>query len=104
MRAGELRHRVQLQVSSEQNSRGNTTKVWGTEDAIWAAVEPLSGRELIEAQEVVADATHRVTIRYLADVTPRKRFLFGTRELYIESVQNIDERNRELVLTCVERS
>ena len=53
---------------------------------------------------MVADATHRVKIRYLADVTPKKRFLFGTRELYIESVQNIDERNRELVLTCVERS
>ncbi|HDZ39249.1 MAG TPA: head-tail adaptor protein [Marinobacter sp.] len=104
MQAGQLRHRVEVQASSEANSRGNTTKTWTTEVTIWAGIEPLSGRELIEAQEVVADATHRVKIRYLADVTPKKRFLFGTRELYIESVQNIDERNRELVLTCVERS
>lgn len=78
--------------------------MWATEHAIWAEIKPLSGRELVEAQQVVADASHLVTIRYLSGVTPQKRILFGTRELYIESVQNTDERRRELVLTCVERS
>lgn len=78
--------------------------MWATERVIWAEIEPLSGSELTEAQQKVADATHQVTIRYLSGVTPDKRILFGVRELYIENVRNIEERNREMVLICVERS
>ena len=70
----------------------------------WASVVPLSGRELERAREVVANATHEVKMRYRDGVNAQKRIRHDNRFLNIESVRNVDERGRELVLTCVEES
>lgn len=84
--------------------RGVVTETWGAEQGLWASVEPLAGRELERALMVVAAATHKVTMRYWAGVSARDRLIFDNRTLNIESVRNVDERNRELVLICVEET
>jgi SPP1 family predicted phage head-tail adaptor len=73
-----------------------------TETEMWAHVEPLEGRELLQAQQVNASLTHRVTIRYRAGVAPTQRLRFGTKTLEILSIVNPGEANRELQLLCVE--
>jgi SPP1 family predicted phage head-tail adaptor len=65
-------------------------------------VEPLQGRELWTAKQVVAEVTHRIRFRHLSGVVPTQRVVFGSRTFEILSVINPEERNRELELLCKE--
>lgn len=104
IRAGRLRHRVQLEVKAEDVVLGSrTTAEWAPETALWARVRPLSGRELESAQQIVAEASHEVQCWYDERVTEGKRFLLKDRGLEIEHVANVDERDEELLCICVER-
>ena len=71
---------------------------------VCASVVPLAGRELERAREIVANATHEVRTRHRDGINTQKRIRHDNRTLNIESVRNVDERNRELVMICVEES
>lgn len=109
MRAGKLRHRLELQANSQavdaygdpRPSRNNAAS-WTTEATVWGEVRPLVGREAVEASRVVAELTHWVFIRYRAGVTPQKRIKWGSRIFNILSVANVEERGRELQIMCKE--
>jgi SPP1 family predicted phage head-tail adaptor len=104
MNAGSLRHRITIQsVTETKDTFGGVTEAWGTHAAVWASIEPLSGRELLQAQQVQADITHRVRMRYVAGVTTKMRVLYGSREFGIQVAINPEERNREIVLMCKEQ-
>jgi SPP1 family predicted phage head-tail adaptor len=71
---------------------------------LWGRVEPLAGKELLEARQIKADVTHRVTIRWRDDVTEKMQFKLGTRTLRIaEAPRAADERREFLEMACVER-
>jgi SPP1 family predicted phage head-tail adaptor len=71
---------------------------------VWGSVEPLTGRELLLAQQVSAEVTIRVTIRYDSGntVTPQHRIIIGSRTLEIVYVGNPEERDKQLILMCKE--
>ena len=75
---------------------------WTDLDTVSASIEPLSGRELANAQQAVEETTHRIRIRYLASVTAQCRVTFGDRVFDVMSVIDADERKRELLLMCKE--
>lgn len=103
MRAGELRHRVTIQQKSvTRDSFGAETVSWTDVAVVWAAIEPLQGREFFSAQQVNAEVTTRIRIRYRSGITPAMRVLFGSRAFDIQGIINIEERNRELHLMCKE--
>lgn len=103
MRAGTLRHRVRIQqLVQTGDGMGGIMETWQDVAVVWAAVEPLQGRELFEAQQVRAELSHRVRLRYRPDIAPKMRLIHKGRVFHIESVINRDERNRELVLLCAE--
>jgi SPP1 family predicted phage head-tail adaptor len=103
MRIGKLRKRVQLQhLARNQDSFGEAVSSYTPYATVWASVEPLQGRELEHAQQISAEVTHRVTIRYNAAVTSEHRVVYGNRTLEIEAVINPEERNEMLVLMCKE--
>ena len=103
MRAGTLRHKVIIQVGTEaQDGFGGVTLTWATFATVWAAIEPISGKEFFDSQQVNAEVTTRIRIRYLASVTPKMRVLHGARIYRIESTVDLNERTRELHLMCVE--
>ena len=104
MRIGTLRHKVEIQaLTVTEDAIGNQVEEWTKVADVWAAVEPLQGDEKLAAAYIQAETTHKVTIRYLAGITPANRILFGSRTLEIESVRNLEERSRELVLMCKEK-
>lgn len=104
MRTGSLRHYVEIHaLTIIEDDIGNQTEEWAKVAEVWAAVEPLQGDEKLAAAYIQAETTHKVTIRYLAGITPANRILFGSRTLEIESVRNLEERSRELVLMCKEK-
>lgn len=103
MRAGDLRHRVTIQYAVEtQNSYGEPVASWQDVATVWAAVEPLRGREYFDAQATQARVDHRIRIRYRAGITPRMRVLFGSRVFEIQAVIEPESRRRELHLMCEE--
>ena len=67
-------------------------------------VEPLSGREFWQAQEVGATTSHRVTIRYVSGLSSEDRVVFRGRHLHITSIVNVEERDRFYILLCTEKS
>lgn len=110
MRAGRLRHRVELQVrAGTVNALNEPLDEWTTVATFSAAIEPLSGREFIAAQQVQADMSHRVTVRYFAGITPKHRLRWAdpatdlARVFDIRAVIDRDERHREMQLMCTER-
>lgn len=107
MKAGDLRHRITIQAPPEpedvsQDNYGQEKPGWSRFAIVNAAIEPLSGREFWNAQQIQATQVTRIRIRYLAGVTERMRVVWGERKFNIQSIINMDERNIELQLMCVE--
>jgi SPP1 family predicted phage head-tail adaptor len=104
MRAGRLRHRVTIQRRLDvRDTYGDVAGGdWEDVASVWAAVEPLRGREFAELQRAGAEVTTRVVMRYRSGIEPQMRVKYGAHVYDIESVINVDERDRELQLMCRE--
>lgn len=103
MRAGRLRHRVTIETPGGTSSAfGEVAQTWSTLATVWAAVEPTTSRERVENEQTKTFTTHRVQIRYRANVTTAERVQFGSRTLNILSVINPNEQNATLELLCTE--
>lgn len=82
---------------------------WVMVAVVWAAIEPAQGREIFYGQIISPDVTHLVTIRWNRGLGPKSRLYFQDpqtglgRVFNIESVLNIDERNRKMVLSVKEQ-
>lgn len=103
MRAARLRHRVTIQQPvAAVNGYGERITTWSTVATVWAAVEPLRGREFFDAEQTQAEISHRVIMRYRTGMESTMRLLHLTRVLHIGTIIDVDERHRELQLMCRE--
>ena len=93
---------IQKVTISRDSNTGEPSETWSTLGKAWAEVKPLSGRELFAAQQVEAQVTHQVTMRYRDDVMPDMRISHNSRVLNIEIPINVGERGRELQHLCTE--
>ncbi|WP_335342482.1 phage head closure protein [Polycladomyces zharkentensis] len=85
-----------------KDSEGLVTEIWTDIATVWAAVEPLRGREYFEAAAINAENTVRIRMRYKAGVKPDMRVIYSGRIFNITSVIDIDERHQEMHLMCRE--
>lgn len=103
MESGQLRKRIVIQTNTPaQDAAGQPIASWADTTTRWGSIEPLSGRELMQIQAVMASATHRVRMRYYSGLTVKHRLKFGTRYLEINSLRNLDERGIEHECICTE--
>lgn len=82
MEAGRLRHRIDIEVPTQVQdaTTGEITLTWGTHLAsVPAAVEPLSVREYISAQQVQSEIVARITIRYRSGLNATMRIKHGSK-------------------------
>ena len=99
MKSGDLRHRIVLeQPIRSKNTIGEQIDTFTTVATVWAAVEPLTGTWLFQAQQADSKVSGRVRIRYREDIKPTWRILFDGRYLSIVSILNPDERKKELII------
>lgn len=84
------------------DSLGEPQTTWTDLAEVWAAVEPLQGREFWAQQQVQAKITIRVRIRYLSTVTAGMRIVYGSRILDIHVPIDPKEKHEELQLMCSE--
>lgn len=102
---GTFRRRLKLQQTTEtRDDYGALKNAWAEVAEVWAAIEPLRGDELLRAQQVTAEVTTRIRIRYRSGVTPKMRAQSetGTRTFDIRAVIDVRDEHKELELLCLE--
>jgi SPP1 family predicted phage head-tail adaptor len=103
MKAGKLRHKITIQKTTQTaDSIGGIIDSWSTFATVWAHIEPLKGKETLQGEQISTDLFLRITIRYLSGLTAKMRISWNSRTFDIKSISNLDERNREMELLCVE--
>ena len=103
LRIGPLNKRITIeQVTETRDSYGAVVEAWGVFAVVNASVSPLVGREYIAAKQISADVTHKIRLRYLSGITPKMRISWDGRIFDIESILNVDECNREMVIMARE--
>lgn len=100
MRVGKMRRQITIQsVTSVSDGMGGTTDTpVDVATNIWAEVEPLEGSELLRAQQTGMQRPHTFTIRYRPDVRGSQTVLYASRTFDIKSIQDPEEKHRELIL------
>lgn len=94
--AGRLRHRVEIQEQDvTRDSDGGQVIGWKKIDTVWAAIEPLSARERLVAEQVQSEVTARITIRYRDDIDASMRIKHGDDVYNIHGVLADNETMRD---------
>lgn len=105
MRAGKLRHRIQLQARTSTKTAGGeiASGGWATVATEWADVRPATSKEQTLAMQQHAMISHVITVRASEKYTADKRILFGTSRIFeINGVMDWDERGIHQILLCLE--
>lgn len=105
MQAGKLRHYVTVQTyeATGVDNRGNRTGAWEPLfEKVPCEIVTLAGKELEMARAIVAQANVKIRMRYLPGLSARHQITWQGRTFHIGAIDNVEQRNRELVLTCVE--
>lgn len=108
MQIGKMRERITWQsFTVSQDAVGEPIKTWAnlaTAPTVWANVTPQpNGERFVSGgEQVLAELTLRVTIRYRTDLTVQMRGLWGSRTLLVENVFDPNSQREFLVLMCKE--
>lgn len=101
MRSGLLRKRITIQsASSARDNFGAVENTWSDVGSRWASVEPLSAGEFEVSGQTVNRKEIKFVMRYTTSITAQMRLVFDNENYNIESIININQRNRELELLC----
>lgn len=104
--SGRLNKRVLIQQavagSPEVNEYGEKNVVWTDLATVWAAVEPLTGREFWAQQQVQSEITVRIKVRYRSDITTGMRAVYNEAIYMIKSIVDPLEKHEELHLMTSE--
>lgn len=104
MRAGRLRHRVVVEEPvTTQNETGEEEVVFTAIGREWASVQPLRGREQLQAQQIDATLDTKIGMRWSPTVdriTPKWRLSHLGVVYNVVSVAHIDMARREVELMC----
>lgn len=85
--AGRLRHRIRIDEQvTLKNSFGEQTTEWEELATVWAALEPLSARESMIAEQTQSKVSVRIIIRARADIRASMRAVHGATIYNIEGV------------------
>lgn len=100
MESGKLRFRGSLQSPpATLTDRGAVDKSasWTTVATVRVGITSTAGGEFLRGRQVMAEATHLLTIRYRSDVTPRWRMQIDGVTYHFLAVTP-DDRKREIVI------
>lgn len=103
MGAGRKRYRVTLRKPTfAQNEFGEPVKTYVDGDTVWAAIEPISGREFIANAGVRTEYTVKITINYRRDVTADYQIVHGNTTYELTSPPIPDAIRVDLMCPCRE--
>lgn len=95
---GALRTELILQrCEAAQDDSGGLSESWIEEAIVMARIEPVTATSVFGADQTLESVTHRVTLRWRANVASGMRFTKGQRMFSIVTAHDPDERGRYLV-------
>ncbi len=93
MNPGKLRHRVQIrQKQAIVDPDGYPTEGWAAVATVWAAVEPIAGREYFQAAAVQAEHQVRFTMRHRKDIAADMRLHYDGQDYEIKAILDVGGR------------
>lgn len=110
MHANQLIHPIAIQSrSSVQDSYGQQIDEWSTVAEVRSYIRPIGGRERLAGMQIGSTLTHTVGVRYQSVLAPPLdvgswRVKFGDRLLNITSARILEEKNKWIILDCIEGS
>ncbi len=106
--AGMLNRRIKVQrPSTVKDSLGAPCRTWLDVATVWADIQPLSGKEAVNANRISAELTHQITVRFQPvfdnpQQVAQMRVLYKSRIFNIHSALNEDERRTQIILLVSE--
>ena len=106
--AGQLPRRLVIQSKATgPDTFGGAPATWTDVATVWARIEPLTGRELMSAQTISTEISHKITMRYQsAWANPKTvagyRAVYGGRVVDIHASMNEFEGNERITLLAAE--
>jgi len=95
--AGEMQRRITIRsVTRTPDGGGGYTETPVDVATVWSKVEPLQGREQLEAMQTGMKQPHRFTIRYRNDVDGATQVLYDGHRYDVTSVIDVNAERREI--------
>lgn len=87
--AGRMNERVSLLAPTEsRGAMGEATISYDTEDTVWAEVEGLTARDVLQAQQADVVASHRIRIRHRPTISYQHRVVWRGKTMEVASVSD----------------
>jgi SPP1 family predicted phage head-tail adaptor len=103
MKVVDFLHRITLQKKfTTKDPEGLPLETWQNIATIWAAIEPLRGREYFQAATVKSQNMTRFTTRYRKGITSEMRILYDSKLYDIQSIIDVEGRHQQLELMAKE--
>ena len=101
---GNLNKKVDIISGVTRQTRGfDTVKDNILYKKVWASIQPLRGREYLEAARNRNDEIVKITIRYRRNVDEGCKVIYQNRIFEVESIADVNMRHEILELRCVEK-
>lgn len=101
MRAGELKHAIDIQqLTGQADQYNDVVQAWQNYHSTHAAIKPVSGREFVEQHAQHGEIEYQVKLRYYPGITEKMRVLWGAIALEIIVVLDLNGAHVELQLMC----
>ena len=105
--AGRMRDRITFQtyngtVDAHGDIRDDVDTNWTDACTVWAAIDPISGREFYEAGQNQSEVTHKIRCRYFAGLTTAMRIMHQGRKYRIISVIDWETRHESFLIMAKE--
>ena len=103
MTIGELNRRIEiLEYVKERDSYGGIDREWQVLTKVWAKIVPVSGTEYFRSQQVNAETTTRVTVRFNAVINVTHRIRYDGKLFEVIGVTDDETSHRWTVINCKE--
>lgn len=104
---GKMRHRITFQrFGGSLDDYGDPLQAddsqWDDAATVWAAIDPISGREFYAAEQSQSEVSHKVRCRYKSGLDTAMRIICGKRRFRIISIIDWEERHESLLIMCKE--
>lgn len=103
MRISELKYKIDLQSPTKtSDGMGGFTVAWATAATVSAAIWPVNATETVSQLQTGLTVTHRIRIRYRANVLASWRISWSGRYFNIVSIIEPNTGHRWLDILCKE--
>ena len=84
------------------NAYNEPIDAWTTNQTLWAGIVTSGGGEFYAAQKINAQTTAVFKIRYNTTITTVDRIKYGSRIFQILSINDVDARHEEMLISAKE--